>query len=88
MYVHEGSKHCRNCNKCVRHFDHHCNWLNTCIGIYNYKSFFHFLVSLEISLLTIFTMQIIALMNLHSDYFNESIRNEKSVLLNRDVYQN
>jgi hypothetical protein len=33
-------------------------------------------------------MQIIALMNLHSDYFNETIRNDKSVLLNRDVYQN
>jgi hypothetical protein len=33
-------------------------------------------------------MQIIALINLHSDYFNESMRNEKSVLLNRDVYQN
>jgi hypothetical protein len=31
-------------------------------------------------------MQIIALMNLHSDYFNESILNEKSVKLNRDVY--
>jgi len=41
-----GTKHCRRCNKCVVGFDHHCLWLNTCIGARNYKTWFAFVAVL------------------------------------------
>mmetsp|Transcript_89581 Transcript_89581/g.187136 ORF Transcript_89581/g.187136 Transcript_89581/m.187136 type:complete len:379 (-) Transcript_89581:207-1343(-) len=34
------SKHCWECHKCVANFDHHCPWLNTCIGTKNYGQFY------------------------------------------------
>lgn len=42
--VEETSRHCTKCNKCVVGLDHHCKWLNTCIGSKNYTPFI-FLVS-------------------------------------------
>jgi hypothetical protein len=40
LIVKPGSKHCWDCGKCVAGFDHHCPWLNTCIGRQNYVQFF------------------------------------------------
>eukprot|EP01029_Cantina_marsupialis_P005415 TRINITY_DN15871_c0_g1_i1.p1 TRINITY_DN15871_c0_g1~~TRINITY_DN15871_c0_g1_i1.p1 ORF type:complete len:375 (+),score=67.55 TRINITY_DN15871_c0_g1_i1:66-1190(+) len=39
------SKHCAVCDVCVHRFDHHCIWLNQCVGKHNYKWFLTFLMS-------------------------------------------
>ena len=42
------SKHCGLCNKCVDGFDHHCKWLNQCIGRKNYSYFVISVVSASV----------------------------------------
>ena len=39
------SKHCSQCHVCVARADHHCVWVNNCLGRGNYKYFLALLVS-------------------------------------------
>ncbi|KAJ8753970.1 hypothetical protein K2173_001868 [Erythroxylum novogranatense] len=36
--------HCRVCRRCVLRMDHHCIWINNCVGHANYKVFFIFVL--------------------------------------------
>jgi len=39
------TKHCHECRKCVQGFDHHCVYLQSCVGAVNYRAFFALLLA-------------------------------------------
>jgi palmitoyltransferase len=40
------------CNKCVEKFDHHCVYINNCLGHRNHKYFILFLICISLYILT------------------------------------
>lgn len=45
------SRHCHQCHRCVKKFDHHCQWLNNCIGARNLGVFYTFIILLWANLI-------------------------------------
>ncbi|CAD8057689.1 unnamed protein product [Paramecium sonneborni] len=45
--------HCSQCKQCVFRMDHHCMWLNICIGLKNYKYFFMLIFYINLCLIIV-----------------------------------
>ncbi|KAH8378380.1 hypothetical protein KR093_011084 [Drosophila rubida] len=49
--------HCRICKRCIRRMDHHCPWINNCVGERNQKYFLQFLV--YVGILSLYSVALI-----------------------------
>ncbi|PWY97808.1 hypothetical protein BCV70DRAFT_202561 [Testicularia cyperi] len=55
------TSHCRVCDNCVENIDHHCTFLNTCIGRRNYVPFIAFLTATILSAVMIIAFTVVHL---------------------------
>lgn len=45
------AKHCQTCKRCIRRFDHHCPWIENCVGERNHRWFVVYLMVQLLALL-------------------------------------
>jgi hypothetical protein len=62
------TKHCDLCSRCVDRFDHHCPWINSCVGRGNVKRFYSFVV---VQMTYLVCATIACFINLKMQFFNE-----------------
>ncbi|KAK9463690.1 DHHC palmitoyltransferase-domain-containing protein [Lipomyces oligophaga] len=52
------ASHCKKCNRCIDRLDHHCIWLNCCIGRCNYRYFMTYISTAAVlgALVSVFSL--------------------------------
>ncbi|OAD74509.1 hypothetical protein PHYBLDRAFT_111945 [Phycomyces blakesleeanus NRRL 1555(-)] len=68
LYRPPRASHCRQCDNCVENEDHHCIWLNNCIGKRNYRPFFTFIVTATFLCLFVIVFSIVHLLLIVRDH--------------------
>ncbi|VDM54521.1 unnamed protein product [Angiostrongylus costaricensis] len=53
FFKNERTHHCSICKRCIMGMDHHCIWINQCVGSHNHRHFFLFILYLTGATFTI-----------------------------------
>jgi hypothetical protein len=67
------SRHCGACNHCVERFDHHCPWINNCVGTRNHWAFMIFLITMGLSIAFNFVLTIHNIVYILEEYGSISL---------------
>ncbi|ULU13976.1 hypothetical protein L3Y34_016471 [Caenorhabditis briggsae] len=62
--------HCRVCKRCIRKMDHHCPWVNNCVGELNQKWFLQFIFYVGIS--SLYSLFILCLCWVYHDAYGST----------------
>mmetsp|Transcript_175250 Transcript_175250/g.562076 ORF Transcript_175250/g.562076 Transcript_175250/m.562076 type:complete len:416 (-) Transcript_175250:66-1313(-) len=54
IVTHTRVKHCQSCGICIEGFDHHCRYLNVCVGKHTYTPWFFFVLGLFLVMVSCF----------------------------------
>ncbi|XP_026684709.1 palmitoyltransferase ZDHHC3 isoform X2 [Diaphorina citri] len=51
--------HCRICKRCIKRMDHHCPWINNCVGEKNQRYFVQFLI--YVTILAVYAIALVSI---------------------------
>lgn len=59
------ASHCSDCNRCVDRHDHHCPWMDNCVGKENYRYFILYLIAITLDCFIVLVSTVIFLVNVN-----------------------
>ena len=75
------SFHCTICDKCVELFDHHCPFINNCLGHRNYKYFLGFISLYSLYYILLLIDSSIHLVSVSSEYGFEKVYKDSMFII-------